>query len=184
MLGTGFFANVAAGFLSGGIAGQYARLTGLALSGQMSQVGKVLFRPQDLLLDSVLGGVVAGVFYGASILIDGTRSQVTTNAARIPNPNGKLGGPAHQAEISRITTNITNSAGEYVTEFKVNTPGGSKPYRFVDVASIDSNGAPTAFYQVGKATKSNLPIARERSAITDIYEFGEYDVPIIFIPYW
>jgi hypothetical protein len=33
LLGSGFFANVAAGFLSGGIAGQYARLTGLALSG-------------------------------------------------------------------------------------------------------------------------------------------------------
>jgi hypothetical protein len=57
--------------LSGGIAGQYARLTGLALSGQMSQVGKVLFRPQDLLLDSVLGGAFAGIGYGLGRLATG-----------------------------------------------------------------------------------------------------------------
>jgi hypothetical protein len=71
LLGTGFFANVAAGFLSGGVAGQYARLTGLALSGQMSQVGNVLFRPQDLLLDSVLGGAFAGLGYGLGRLATG-----------------------------------------------------------------------------------------------------------------
>jgi hypothetical protein len=68
LLGSGFFANVAAGTISDAVAGQYARLTGLVLSGQMSQIGKVLFQPQDMLLDSVLGGAFAGVGYGVGRL--------------------------------------------------------------------------------------------------------------------
>jgi Double-stranded DNA deaminase toxin A len=77
LLGSSFFANVAAGFLSGGVAGQYARLTGLALSGQMSQVGKVLFQPQDMILDAVLGGAIAGVSYGVARIPQYLHSQST-----------------------------------------------------------------------------------------------------------
>jgi RHS repeat-associated protein len=66
LMGTGFFANVAAGAISGVVAGQYGRLTGLVLSGQIGQAGSTLFRPQDMLLDAVLGGAIAGIGYGIS----------------------------------------------------------------------------------------------------------------------
>lgn len=64
LMGTGFFANVAAGAISGVVAGQYGRLTGLVLSGQVSQAGSTLFRPQDMVLDAALGGVGSAVSYG------------------------------------------------------------------------------------------------------------------------
>jgi hypothetical protein len=41
-----------------------ARLTSLALTGQIAQVGDTLFRPQDMLLDAALGGALAGLGYG------------------------------------------------------------------------------------------------------------------------
>ena len=66
--------------------------------------------------------------------------------------------------------------------------GGSKPVRFGDVGIFDQNGDLVAVYQVGVGTLSGLPIARERQAITDIFEYGSlkndpFDGPIIFIPY-
>lgn len=64
LMGTGFIANVAAGAISGIVAGQYGRLTGLVLSGQVSQAGGVLFRPQDMVIDAALGGAFAGIGYG------------------------------------------------------------------------------------------------------------------------
>jgi hypothetical protein len=51
------------------------------------------------------------------------------------------------------------------------------------MAALDSNGDPVAFYQVGKSTKGNLPVSRERIAIDDIFEFGGFNVPITFVPY-
>ncbi len=64
LMGTGFLANVAAGAISSVVAGQYGRLTGLVLSGQVSQARSSLFRPQDMVLDAVLGGAGAGIGYG------------------------------------------------------------------------------------------------------------------------
>lgn len=184
LLGTGLMANVASGAVAGVVSGQYARLTQLVLAGQTEQIRSTLFRSQDIALDAALGGAIAGATYGATNLLGRIRSSLPTRSADVPNPNGRLGGPAHQGEIDRITTSLKNDGTRFRTEFKINTPGGFKPYRFADVASLDSSGNPTAFYQVGRATSRNIPVARERLAITDIYEFGGYDVPIIFIPYW
>jgi len=64
LMGTGFLANVAAGAISGVVAGQYGRLTGLVLSGQISQARGSLFRPQDIVLDLVLGGIGGAISYG------------------------------------------------------------------------------------------------------------------------
>jgi len=64
LMGTGFLANVAAGAFSGVVAGQYGRLTELVLSGQISQTGAVLFRPQDIVLDAAIGGLFGGLAYG------------------------------------------------------------------------------------------------------------------------
>jgi hypothetical protein len=183
LLGTGFFANVASGAISGVFAGQYDRLASLVLAGQINQIRSTLFRPQDLVLDGVLGGIGGGVGYGINSLIEKEiQNEIGSNLSRVTNSNGRLGGPSHQAEVAKITDGL--KINDYITEFKVNTPGGAKPYRFVDVAYIDSNGDPTVFFQVGKITKGNLPVMRERNAISDIAEFSGIDIPIYFIPYW
>jgi hypothetical protein len=112
---------VAAGFLSGGVAGQYARLTGLALSGQMSQVGKVLFRPQDLLLDSVLGGAFAGIGYGLGRIIGQGSGEVSTDAfleevaRRAENRiggTGRVAGTLKHSYASRMITHYQNMFGQ------------------------------------------------------------------------
>ena len=84
LMGTGFFANVAAGAISGVVAGQYGRLTGLVLSGQMSQASGTLLRPQDMLLDAAIGGVIGGIGYG--IGRSGGTSKPIVNSRGIPYP--------------------------------------------------------------------------------------------------
>jgi hypothetical protein len=66
----GLSANIASGAIAGTVAGQYARLTGLVLSGKTDQIGKVLFQPQDMLLDAVLGGGIAGGAYGIKYVVN------------------------------------------------------------------------------------------------------------------
>jgi len=62
--GTGLMANIASGAVAGAISGQYARLTGLVLSGYTDQIGSSLFRWQDLALDAALGGFGGAIGYG------------------------------------------------------------------------------------------------------------------------
>ena len=64
LMGTGFLANVAAGALSGVVAGQYGNLTYLTLSGQIDQSRGSLFRWQDVVRDAALGGIGGGISYG------------------------------------------------------------------------------------------------------------------------
>ncbi len=68
-------------------------------------------------------------------------------------------------------------------EYYVPTPGGFKPYRFVDVAALDPvTGQPVQFVQVGLQTKGGFPVIRESEAISDIF-LARPDVPIDFVPY-
>jgi hypothetical protein len=64
----------------------------------------------------------------------------------------------------------------------VNTPGGYKNTRFIDVAALDANGNPVNFCQIGDLTKSGVPVMRERKAIVDILTKSGYDVPFYFVP--
>lgn len=64
LFGSGLLANITAGAVSGMVAGQNGRITTLALSGNLSSAGSVLFRPQDLMLDAALGGVGGAAGYG------------------------------------------------------------------------------------------------------------------------
>jgi hypothetical protein len=66
-------------------------------------------------------------------------------------------------------------------EFRVETPGGFKPVRYVDMAALDQDGDPVEFYQVGRQTASGLPVMRESQAIWDIWSVS--DVPVTFVPY-
>jgi len=102
---------------------------------------------------------------------------------KITSPNGRTGGPAHQAVIGQIETDIISRGYKPKGEFYVETPGGFKDTRFVDVAALDPSGRPVGFYQVGDLKVNGFPVAREWQAILDILRHGNYpDVPLWFYP--
>jgi RHS repeat-associated protein len=113
--------------------------------------------------------------------IDTVATDVLVHNTSCPNPNGRLGGPAHQAEVGRIASDIENRGLTPQTEYRVETPGGFKPVRYVDVAGLDQKGNPVEFYQVGRQTAGGFPVMRESQAIWDIWSVS--DVPVTFVPY-
>jgi hypothetical protein len=208
LLSTGLLAQVAAGSLAGMTAGQYGRLSGVGGAAAaaslavltVSSVGLVgmglqgvglglsgLGASSSLATQLFMAGTsTAGWSASAAVWLAGVKipgPQTLPNQGRVTNP-GRLGGQAHQAGIATIEKQIKKQGYIPKTEYRVLTQGGTKPYRYVDVAALDVNNRPVAFYQVGRSTAGNIPIIRERRAIFDVYEFGGYDVPIIFIPYW
>jgi RHS repeat-associated protein len=97
---------------------------------------------------------------------------------------GRLGGTSHRAKVAEIAQDIEARGFRSQREFYVTTPGGHKKYRFVDVAALDLNGDPVEFHQVGRAAHTKgMPVARERRALSDIFELSGYDVPIHFHVY-
>ncbi len=85
-----------------------------------------------------------------------------------PNPGGKLGGPEHRAKVEDVARDVKDRGLEPVREHRVDTPGGTKSYRSVDVAAKNGNGDVVEMHQVGRQTKGGLPVARERRALDDI----------------
>ena len=112
------------------------------------------------------------------------RAQKLGNLLRkVPNPHGKLGGPAHQAKVKDVAADVESRGMSAVPEFKVNTPGGEKGTRFVDVAGVDpKTGKVLEFNQVGKSKVDGAPIAREQRAINDV-QTAKPEVPVRYHPY-
>jgi RHS repeat-associated protein len=141
--------------------------------------------------DAALGDYITGlpgvVTVGGNLAM-GLSSAIMVGLPRssesVPNPYGKKGGPEHRAGVSSSETIAQDNGNKFRTEFKVDTPGGQKSHRYVDGVELDVDNNPVAFYQVGRVTENGAPVARERYAIQDIYEYGGYGVPIIFIPYY
>jgi len=101
---------------------------------------------------------------------------------KVPNPNGKKGGDAHQATIRNIKP--TTKGGRIENEVKFDTPDGNKHCRYADAVEIDSEGKIIRIYQVGKMNKNGTPVKRERLAIEDILKSKQYNgVEIYFLPY-
>jgi hypothetical protein len=101
----------------------------------------------------------------------------------VPNPGGKLGGPAHRAKVTEIAADVRNRGLEVVTELKVPIPGGQKSTRYVDVAGRDpATKEIVEMHQVGKQTKRGAPVSRERRAIEDIKKACR-DQDVCFHPY-
>ena len=68
------------------------------------------------------------------------------------------------------------------TEIYVNTTGGYKSKRYIDIGVVDDEKNVIIGYQVGVGTKSGLPVAREVRALEDIANsIGEGKV--IFVTY-
>jgi RHS repeat-associated protein len=103
---------------------------------------------------------------------------------RVPNPYGKLGGPAHQATVAELAESITARGLLPVPELRVLTPAGEKGARFIDMAARDPETLQIVeMYQVGRQTKSGLPVARERAALDDIRGALGNQSSVQFVPY-
>jgi RHS repeat-associated protein len=75
VLGTGLFAEITTGAVSGVFAGQYGRMTTAALSGKEQDAKNALFQPKQLLIDAALGGLGGGIGYGIESVLAGTSSE-------------------------------------------------------------------------------------------------------------
>jgi hypothetical protein len=77
VLGAGLAGTVAAGAISGAVAGQAARATENMLQGKALTTG--LGEPGEILQDMVLGGAFAGAAYGAGRILQAVGSSRITN---------------------------------------------------------------------------------------------------------
>jgi RHS repeat-associated protein len=101
----------------------------------------------------------------------------------VPNPYGKLGGPAHRAVVNQIAAGLESRGLIPAMEFRVLTPGGAKSSRFVDVAGLDpTTGSAVEYYQVGRQTAVGQPVAREVRALNDLQR--ALGVRPTFVPYF
>ena len=102
---------------------------------------------------------------------------------KVPNPHGRLGGPAHQGKVKDVAADVESRGLKPAQEFKVDTPGGDKGARHVDVAGIDpKSGKAVEFHQVGKSKVDGGPVAREQRAINDV-QTARPEVPVKYHPY-
>jgi hypothetical protein len=89
----------------------------------------------------------------------------------VPNPYGKLGGPAHRAKVDEIAADIKSRGLRPRKEVPVKTVDGEKQTRYMDVVARDpETGGIVEVHQVGKTlkTRPKVPIARERDALRDV----------------
>ena len=95
-----------------------------------------------------------------------------------PNPYGKKGSPAHQEKVHEIGVDLESRGYKVIYEYKVDTPGGNKSTRFVDVYA--TNGFDSVGVQVGRMTQGGLPVSRERKAMADLRDNG---INVVFVRY-
>ena len=89
---------------------------------------------------------------------------------KAPNPNGKKGGPAHQAKVGEVEQDMQSRGLDTQREYKIDTPNGEKSSRFVDIVGKDEQGNVVEMNQVGKQTQGGKPVAREDRALNDVQQ--------------
>jgi hypothetical protein len=91
---------------------------------------------------------------------------------KTPNPGGKLGDQQTKKRTDEVVKQIENRGNIAVREDKFEFYGGFKIRRYSDVSEyeVGPNGQLRlkAIHQIGKYTKSGVPVSRERNAISDI----------------
>jgi hypothetical protein len=98
-------------------------------------------------------------------------SRHVTVSKKVPNPYGKLGGPAHRAKVQEVINDIQSRGLQPQAEVIVDTVGGQKQTRVMDVVAIDpSSGRIVEVHQIGLGLKGNplKPVSRERDALRDV----------------
>ncbi len=185
--GGGFGGAMASGIFSGALTGVAGQVTTNLAMGCPWHRGAL----EAGVTGGLIGGITGGAGYGIGRLLSpgavATATEESTTAARVVrSPNGRLGGPAHQATMTAIRRDIELRGLVSDTEFFVRTPGGIKNTRFVDVVALDPNNGlqPVEFHQVGRLKANGFPVAREMRAILDILQHGNHPgVPLWFHEY-
>ena len=95
-----------------------------------------------------------------------------------PNPNEKKGSLEHQNKVKEIGTDLESRGYTVTYEYKVETPGGAKNVRYLDIHA--TNGSDSIGIQVGRMTGKGLPVSRERKAMLDLIESG---INAVFVAY-
>lgn len=120
----------------------------------------------------VSSAVLAG---GAKTIINSATSRaiekVTEKSSekKVPNPNGKNGGEAHQKTIDKQEAKMKKEGfTETKREIKVDTPKGEKSKRYIDLQGKNPKTGEVKQVQVGKQNLNKTPVARERRALDDI----------------
>jgi hypothetical protein len=152
ILGTGFWATVGADALSGVLAGHYARFIGSILSGDISQAPVSSIR--NIVVDAIISGVIAGVFYGLSSLIEYVKFQ-----SEISNPYSQLpiragNGDKTSAIFVSGQTKINLESGWNGPTYKIppKTPG----FNIVTLTHVE--GHASAFMRQNALTSGTLYI--------------------------
>jgi hypothetical protein len=123
--------------------------------------------------------------FGSSSLGDiAAQNAVKTepDTKKVPSPNGKNGGPAHQETINKEEAKMKKEGfTQTEREVLVKTPGGNKGKRYIDLKGTNPKTGEAKEVQVGKQNKDGTPVARERKALDDI-EKATKKRPV-FVPY-
>jgi hypothetical protein len=154
---------------------EHHRLCGNELSKLLNKA--VISLPSNPLAqrsNKLLDAAALGKGFGISTVLAG---------AAVPNPWGKLGGPAHQAVVQELKDYYESQGYRVQPEVRVETPGGFKPYRYVDLAVYDDSGDLISYNQVGRQTAGGIPVMRETKAMSDLFSVSEEGVEINFFPY-
>jgi len=92
---------------------------------------------------------------------------------------GRLGGPAHRAEIARQQSALEEQGYKVDREVYIKTSNGAKSGRFADLRGVKDGE--TVYVQVGRTNQDGSPVAREVQAMDDIE--AETGIRPIFAPY-
>ena len=128
---------------------------------------------KTLVSEAVLGGKEGLINSAKSMAVEKLADKLNQEISekKVPNPNGKNGGKAHQKTIDKEEAKMKKEGyTETKREVKVETPNGEKSKRFVDVEGKNPKTGEVKQVQVGKQNKNGTPVARERRAIDDIHQ--------------
>ncbi|TPD73746.1 RHS repeat domain-containing protein [Flavobacterium microcysteis] len=142
--------------------------------------------------NTLISGIILGSSGVGSIISNGSKANTirqtieksrekTNETKKVPNPNGKKGGPAHQKKMESEEAKMKDEGFKTKREVMVNTPNGEKTKRFIDLEGINKKTGEIRQIQVGRQNKNGTPVAREKRALDDIEaETGRRPT---FVPY-
>ena len=158
--------GVGLGLMAGGLMQMTAGLGGDLGAGLATASSGGFGLPATLPAAMASTAVIANGAYAVAL---GAIVMLQASAAKgPPNPYGKAGGPEHQATVGEVAQDIQSRGLTPQQEYKVDTPGGTKGTRYVDVVGVDQNGNVTEMHQVGRQTQGGNPVSREVKALDDI----------------
>ena len=93
---------------------------------------------------------------------------------KVPNPFGRKGGEAHQKKVQEVADEVEEKELKVELERKIELDSGNK--RYIDVAGLNDEDQIVELHQIGKETKKQLPVKRERVVIEEVSKETGIDV--------